>query len=142
MTMRFENQTGAADNNYLNNGITENLVTTLSKSELLFIPSSHTRRFVLQNYLTDAEVWSEYGTKYIVKGSVQVSDSRLRISLQMTNTVSNEVISSEIYATQNKFRLQTKGQQVSQLPLYFNHTYTERRGRRVILRLYSGPCGR
>ena len=52
MTMRFENQTGAADNNYLNNGITENLFTTLSKSEILFIPSSHTGRFVLKNHLT------------------------------------------------------------------------------------------
>ena len=124
MTMRFENQTGAADNNYLNNGITENLVTTLAKSELLLNPSSNTGRFVLQNNLTDAEVWSEYGIKYILRGSVQGSASRLRISLQMTNTASNGVISSEIYATQNKSRLQTKGQQVSQLPLYFNHTYT------------------
>ena len=97
LTMRFENQTGAADNNYLNNGITENLVTTLSKSELLFIPLSHTGRFVLQNNLTDAEVWSEYGIKYILRGSVQRSASRLHISVQMTDTGANEVIWSEIY---------------------------------------------
>jgi len=97
LIMPFENQTGAADNNYLNNGITENLVTTLSKSELLFIPSSHTGRFVLKNNLTDSEVRAEYGIKYILRGFVQGSDSRLRISVQMTDTESNEVIWSEIY---------------------------------------------
>jgi len=97
LIMPFENQTGAADNNYLNNGITENLVTTLSKSELLFIPSSHTGRFVLKNNLTDSEVRAEYGIKYILRGFVQGSDSRLRISVQMTDTESNEVIWSEIF---------------------------------------------
>jgi adenylate cyclase len=97
LIMPFENQTGAVGNNYLNNGITENLVTTLSKSKLLFIPSTHTGRFVLKNNLSDAEVRSEYGIKYILRGFIQGSASRLRISVQMTDTESNEVIWSEIY---------------------------------------------
>jgi TolB-like protein len=97
LIMPFENQTGIDENNYLNSGITENLVSTLSKSELLFIPSSHTGKFVAKNNLTDAQVRADYGIKYVLRGYVQGSSSRLRISAQMTDTASNEVIWSEIF---------------------------------------------
>ena len=97
LIMPFENQTDIDENNYLNSGITENLVSTLSKSELLFIPSSHTGKFVAKNNLTDAQVRADYGIKYVLRGYVQGSSSRLRISAQMTDTASNEVIWSEIF---------------------------------------------
>ena len=97
LIMPFENQTGIDENNYLNSGITENLVSTLSKSELLFIPSSHTGKFVAKNNLTDAQVRADYGIKYVLRGYVQGSSSRLRISAQMTDTASSEVIWSEIF---------------------------------------------
>ena len=97
LVMPFENQTGSKENDYLNNGITDNIISTLSQNEMLFIPSSHTGQFVKKNELSDADVLKEYGIQYIIRGTIQGNASRLRVSVQMTDTENAETIWSSIF---------------------------------------------
>ena len=97
LIMPFENQTGREDNEYINLGITQNIITTLSKNEQLFIPSSHTGEFVKKNNLTTEIVKEEYGIDFIIKGFVQGSEERLRALLQMIDTNTNETVWSDVF---------------------------------------------
>ena len=97
LIMPFENQTGIADNEYINLGITQNIVTTLSRNEQLFIPSSHTGEFVAKNNLSTEVIKEKYGIDFIIRGFVQGSQERLRTLVQMTDTNTNETVWSDVF---------------------------------------------
>ena len=97
LIMPFENQTGQEANEYINLGITQNIITTLSRNEQLFIPSSHTGEFVAKNNLTTEVIKGKYGVDYIIRGFVQGSEERLRALIQMTDTNTNETVWSDVF---------------------------------------------
>ena len=97
LIMPFENQTGQEANEYINLGITQNIITTLSRNEQLFIPSSHTGEFVAKNNLTTEVIKEKYGVDYIIRGFVQGSEERLRALIQMTDTNTNETVWSDVF---------------------------------------------
>ena len=97
LVMPFDNQTGNVENEYINLGMTQNIITTLSRNEQLFIPSSHTGEFVAKNDLATNVIKERYGINYIIKGFVQGTETRLRALIQMTDTNTNETIWSDVF---------------------------------------------
>ena len=97
LIMPFENQTGQEANEYINLGITQNIITTLSRNEQLFIPSSYTGEFVAKNNLSTEVIKEKYGVDFIIRGFVQGSEERLRALIQMTDTNTNETIWSDVF---------------------------------------------
>lgn len=97
LIMPFENQTGLDENEYINLGITQNIIATLSRNEQLFIPSPHTGEFVAKNNLATEVIKEKYGINFIISGFVQGSEERLRALVQMTDTNTNETVWSDIF---------------------------------------------
>ena len=93
----FKNMTGNADNDYLGDGITTNIIATVNKSEIFEVPPSSTAKYIQKNDLANNELKDKYGIGFIVRGNIQGNSDKLRVTAEMTDVVKNAVIWSEIY---------------------------------------------
>ena len=93
----FKNMTGNADNDYLGDGITTNIIATVNKSEIFEVPPSSTAKYIQKNDLANTELKDKYGIGFIVRGNIQGNSDKLRVTAEMTDVVKNAVIWSEIY---------------------------------------------
>ena len=93
----FKNMTGNADNNYLGDGVTSNIIATVNKSERFEVPPSSTAKYIQKNDLANTELKEKYGIEFIVRGNIQGTSDKLRVTAEMTDVVKNAVIWSEIY---------------------------------------------
>ncbi len=93
----FENMSGDAEQDYFSDGITEDLITELSRfRELLVI--SHTSSFAFKGrkfHISD--VSRSLGAQYVVAGSIRRAGKRVRITAQLTDTASDKQIWAERY---------------------------------------------
>ena len=93
----FKNMTGNADNDYLGDGITTNIIATVNKSEIFEVPPSSTAKYIQKNDLANTELKNKYGIGFIVRGNIQGNSDKLRVTAEMTDLVKNAIIWSEIY---------------------------------------------
>ncbi len=93
----FVNMGGNPDEEFLADGITEDLVTALAKLRGFFVTDRSTT-FAYKNTSQDARsIASEVGVRYVLQGSVRSVGSRIRISVQLTESESSSQIWSERY---------------------------------------------
>lgn len=93
----FTNMSADPKQEYFADGITDNLITDLSRLSGLFVISRHSS-FVYKEVSKRAEeIGRELGVKYLLEGSVQRSGDRVRISAQLIDTVSGVHIWAERY---------------------------------------------
>lgn len=82
----FTNLSRDSAQDYFSDGITNELIVSLSKQPSLFVIASHSS-FVYKNRQVHAqEVGRELGVRYVVEGGVQKAGSRLRITAQLVDT--------------------------------------------------------
>ena len=88
----FTNMSGDPEQEYFSDGITEDIITALSRSPWLFViarNSSFTYRGTAVNVL---QVSKELGVRYILEGSVRKAGNRVRVTAQLIDgTVGNHV---------------------------------------------------
>ena len=97
LVLLFENQTNNRDNDFIGMGITNHIISTLSMNEKLLIPTMNTGKYIQENNLLDNQIKDEYGIEYILRGSVQEGQGKMRVNVQMSDLSKNEIIWSEIY---------------------------------------------
>ena len=79
----FENQSGAKEDEYFRDGITEDIVTEISKiAQLQIFPRSEMLAF-RDKPVTAQQVGLQLGAAYILEGSIRRSGSRVRITAQL-----------------------------------------------------------
>jgi adenylate cyclase len=79
----FDNLTGDRDRSYLCDGITNDIITDLSKYSQLFVLASHTV-FAYKSRSGNIQSLSRaLGVRYLVEGSIQSAGDRLRINAQL-----------------------------------------------------------
>ena len=79
----FANMSGDAAQEYFADGITESLITELSRLPGLFVISRQSS-FVYKTAIKGAEeITRELGVRYLLKGGVQRAGSRVRITAQL-----------------------------------------------------------
>jgi adenylate cyclase len=84
----FLNMSGDPQQEYLAEGITDDLITDLSKISGLFVIARNST-FVYQNRpVTPKQVSEELGVRYVLEGSVQRAGDRLRINAQLVDALS------------------------------------------------------
>ena len=79
----FDNLSGDPDRSYFSDGITNDIITDLSKFSQLFVLASHTVFTFKNNAANIRDISRELGVRYIVEGSVQHADDRIRINVQL-----------------------------------------------------------
>ena len=84
----FLNMSGDPQQEYLAEGITDDLITDLSKISGLFVIARNST-FVYQNRtVTPKQVSEELGVRYVLEGSVQRAGDQLRINAQLVDALS------------------------------------------------------
>ena len=84
----FTNMSGDPEQDYLSDGITEEIITALSKLRW-FLVIARNSSFVYKGRSVDVtQVGRELGVQYVLEGSIRKAGDRLRISAQMVDAMS------------------------------------------------------
>ncbi|MGA8428612.1 MAG: protein kinase [Candidatus Sulfotelmatobacter sp.] len=82
----FENLSGAKEDEYLRDGITEDVITELSKIRGLNIFSRPTVLAFRDRQVTPGQVGQQLGAAYVLTGTLRRAGARLRINCQLVDT--------------------------------------------------------
>ncbi len=84
----FINMSGDPREDYLSDGITEHLITDLSRISGLFVIASNSVFTFKGKAVKVEEIRRDLGVRYVLEGSVQKAGDRLRITAQLIDAVS------------------------------------------------------
>jgi non-specific serine/threonine protein kinase len=98
----FENLSGVKDDEYLRDGITEDIITELSKIENLRINPRSTVLAFRDKPVTSAQVGQQLGAAYVLEGSLRRAGDRLRITTQLVDAQAGYPVWSERYDREMK----------------------------------------
>ena len=93
----FENLSGVKEDEYLRDGITEDIITELSKIKGLKIFSRPTVLAYRDKPVTPAQIGQQLGAAYVLAGSLRRAGNRLRINAQLVDTQTDFPLWSERY---------------------------------------------
>jgi non-specific serine/threonine protein kinase len=93
----FENLSGAKEDEYLRDGVTEDIITELSKIKGLRIFSRPTVLAYRDKTVTPAQIGQQLRAAYVLAGSLRRAGSRLRINAQLVDTQTDFPVWSERY---------------------------------------------
>jgi non-specific serine/threonine protein kinase len=98
----FENQSGAKEDEYLRDGITEDVITELSKIRGLNTFSRPTVLAFRDKAVTPAQIGQQLGAAYVLTGTLRRAGARLRISAQLIDTHTDFPLWSERFDREMK----------------------------------------
>jgi TolB-like protein len=93
----FTNMSGEAEQEYFSDGISEDLITALSKLRWFLVIARNSSFIYKGKSVHLAQVAEELGVRYVVEGSVRKSGERVRITAQLNDVVSGSHIWAEKY---------------------------------------------
>jgi adenylate cyclase len=93
----FENMSGDPEQEYFSDGITEDIITTLSKIDQLFVIARNSTFTYKGKPVKVKQVAEELGVRYVLEGSVRKSEDRVRITAQMIDAVAGDHMWAERY---------------------------------------------
>jgi adenylate cyclase len=97
VVLPFTNMSGDPEQEYFSDGITEDIITDLSKISSLFVVSRNTA-FTFKGQAVDIDqVAARLGVQFVLEGSVRKSNDRVRISAQLIDGRSNGHVWAERY---------------------------------------------
>ncbi len=96
----FINVSGDTEHDHLAEGLTDDLITELSKVSGLFVIARHSVFAVSNTAGKIQDVAAELGVHYILEGTLQRADTRLRINVKLIDAVSGLSLWAERYDRQ------------------------------------------
>ena len=93
----FLNMSGDPGQEYFTDGITEDIITDLSRFRSLFVIARHSS-FSYKGKSPDIrEVGKELGVRYVLEGSIRKASNRIRVTAQLIDTLTGSHIWAERY---------------------------------------------
>jgi len=93
----FRNLSGDPDQDYFSDGITNDVITDLSKFRELFVIASNTS-FSYKGQLVDVQtIGRDLGVRYVLQGTVQKAGAWVRINAQLINAATGRHLWAERY---------------------------------------------
>ena len=97
LVLPFANMSGAPEQEYFADGLTEDILTDLSRFRELFVISRNTS-FKFKGQAVDVKkVARELGVQYVVEGSVRKAGNRVRVTVQLIDAESDHHVWAERY---------------------------------------------
>ncbi len=84
----FDNMSGDPEQEFFADGITEDIITTLSKVPRLFVVSRNSTFVYKGSAVGVKQVAAEQGVRYVLEGSVRKAGNRVRITAQLIDAAS------------------------------------------------------
>jgi len=93
----FDNMSGDTDQEYFSDGITEDIITELSRFRTLFVIARNSS-FAFKGQKVDiTEVGRKLGVQYVVEGSVRKAGDRVRVTAQLIDAATGRHLWAERY---------------------------------------------
>ena len=93
----FQNMSGDSDQEYFSDGITEDIITELSRFHSLFVIARNSS-FSYKGKSPDIrQIGRELGVRYVLEGSIRKSSNRIRVTGQLIDTFTGNHIWAERY---------------------------------------------
>jgi adenylate cyclase len=93
----FDNMSGDPEQEYLGDGLTEEIISALSKLPKLFVIARHSTFTYKDKPVTLQQVSEELGVRYVLEGSVRKDKDRVRITAQLADATTGRHLWSERY---------------------------------------------
>jgi len=93
----FDNMSGDPEQEYFSDGITEEIITTLSKTDQLFVIARNSTFTYKDKPVKIKQVAEELGVRYVLEGSVRKYEDRVRITAQLIDAVAGHHLWAERY---------------------------------------------
>ncbi len=97
VVLPFSNMSGAPEQDYLADGLTENLIMSLSKIPEIFVIARNTTFAYKGKSIKAQQVSEELGVRFILEGSVQIDQGNIRINSQLVDAIKGRPVWSEQY---------------------------------------------
>jgi len=104
----FVNMTGDPKQEFFSDGITEEIITTLSKVRHLFVISRQSTFYYKGKPVKVKQVSEELGVRYVLEGSVRKEGTKVRVTTQLIDAISGHHLWADRYDRElkNIFTLQ------------------------------------
>jgi adenylate cyclase len=96
----FTNMSGDPEQEYFSDGITEDIITELSRFRDLSVIARNSSFVFKGKSVAISEVGSKLGVQYVVEGSVRKAGNRVRITAQLVNVATGDHIWADRYDRQ------------------------------------------
>ena len=93
----FLNMSGEPDQEFFADGLTEDIITELSRFRGLFVISRNSAFVYKNRAVRIQEVAAEFGVQYVVEGSVRKAGNRVRVTVQLIDAESDRHVWAERY---------------------------------------------
>jgi TolB-like protein len=93
----FTNMSGEAEQEYFSDGISEDIITALSKLRWFFVIARNSSFIYKGNTVHLKQVAEELGVRYVVEGSVRKDGDLVRITAQLIDTTTGSHVWAEHY---------------------------------------------
>ena len=95
--LAFENMSGDPEQEYFSDGISDDIITALSRSPWLFIIARNTTFTYKGSNVDVRRVAEELGVRFVLEGSVRRSGDRVRVTAQLIDGLTGGHVWSERY---------------------------------------------
>ncbi len=93
----FDNMSGGSEQEYFADGISEDLITALSKIHWFFVIARNSSFTYKGQAVEVTRVASELGVRYVIEGSVRKAGNRVRITAQLIDATTGRHVWAERY---------------------------------------------
>jgi adenylate cyclase len=93
----FDNMSGDSKQDYFSDGLTEQIISALSRAPYLFVIARNSTFTYKRKPVKVQQVAEELGVRYVLEGSVRKSEDRVRITAQLVDALKGYHIWSESY---------------------------------------------
>ena len=106
----FDNMSGDPQQEYFSDGITEDIITALSKTDQLFVIARNSTFTYKGKPVKVKQVAEELGVRYVLEGSIRKTEDRVRITAQLIDATTGHHLWAENYDRdlKNIFALQNE----------------------------------
>ena len=98
----FDNLSGVPDQDYLADGITENIIMALSNNPHMFVISRNSTFTYKGKAVKVQQVSEDLGVRYVLEGSIQKSGDRLRVNAQLIDALNGHHLWANRYDREMK----------------------------------------
>src|SRR5262249_14684602 len=93
----FQNMSGDAEQEFFTDGISEDIITELSRLHSLFVIARNSSFSYKGKSPNIQQVGKELGVRYVLEGSIRKSSNRVRVTAQLIDTLTGHHIWAERY---------------------------------------------
>lgn len=97
VVLPFINMSSEPEQAFFSDGIVEDLITALSRFPWLFVISRNTSFSYKDESIQIRRIAEELGVRYVVEGSVRMSSTRLRVTVQLIDATNDRHVWAENY---------------------------------------------